>query len=154
MPRLPYREGDWFAVPLASGGYAVGLVARCSRQGKILLGYFFGPRRAELPELSDLLQLAPADAVLVDLFGDLFLYRRQWPILGSTPDWDHGRWPMPIFGAVDELTGIGWRIEYPDEDPTADPRRTRVSGAEASRLPEDRLRGAGAVAKQLDQQLP
>lgn len=154
MARLPYREGDWFAVPLAGGGYAVGLVARSSAKGKILLGYFFGPRRKQLPELSDLLRLEPRDAVLVDLFGDLSLYRREWPVLGSTPDWDRNRWPMPVFGAVEDFTGIGWRIEHPNEDPAAEPRETRVSKAEASQLPEYHLMGAGAVEDHLDERLP
>ena len=119
-----------------------------------LLGYFFGPRRAELPELSELLQLQPGDAVLVDLFGDLSLYRREWPVLGSTPEWDRSRWPMPVFGDVDELIdNIGWRVEYPNEDPTAEPRRTRITKEEASLLPEDHLMGAGAVENQLDELL-
>lgn len=153
MARLPYNEGDWFAVPLPSGGHAVGLVARSSRRGKILLGYFFGPRRSELPEVSELLALHPGDAVLVDLFGDLSLYRREWPILGPTPEWDRSRWPMPVFGSVDELIDLGWRVEYPNEDPAAEPRRTRITKKEASLLPEDHLMGAAAVAITLDMRL-
>jgi hypothetical protein len=153
MARLPYEEGDWFAVPLPGGGHAVGLVARSSRRGKILLGYFFGPRRSGLPEVSELLALQPGDAVLVDRFGDLSLTRREWPILGSAPEWERSRWPMPLFGDVDELIDIGWRVEYPNEDPAARSLRTRVPRAEASTLPEDRLMGAAAVAITLDMRL-
>jgi hypothetical protein len=154
MAGLPYREGDWFAVPLPGGGYAVGLVARASRIGKILLGYFFGPRRDEVPALSELLELQAGDAVLVDLFGDLSLYNREWPLLGSTPQWDRTRWPMPVFGEVDEDAGFGWRVEHPTEDPTIEPVLKRVSRAEASRLPEYHLMGAEAVADHLDGILP
>jgi len=151
--KLPYKEGDWFAVPLTGGGYGSGLIARSPKRGKVLLGYFFGPRRSELPDIADLLRLTPEQAVLVEQFGDLSLIRKEWPILGSTPDWDRRRWPMPVFGSVEELTGVGWRIEYPDEDPSARPRRTPVSPEEARRLPEDRLLGAGAVVIHLDQRL-
>lgn len=152
MKRLPYREGDWFAVPLAGGGYGIGLAARSSRRGKILLGYFFGPRRSTPPGLPDLLRLTPGEAVAVELFGDLGLIEGQWPVLGSTPDWDRGRWPMPAFGSVEGNTG--YRVEYPDDNPAAAPRLTRISAQEASRLPEDRLQGAEAMAILLDRTLP
>ncbi len=46
---LPYQEGDWFAVPLRSGGYGVGLVARAPGNG-IVLGCFFGTRYDTLPK--------------------------------------------------------------------------------------------------------
>jgi Immunity protein 26 len=154
MKRLPYREGDWFAVPLAGGGYAVGLIARSPKNGKILLGYFFGPRRFELPKVADLLALTPEEAVLVDRFGDLCLFRQEWPVLGPTPDWDRGRWVMPAFGSVEVFSGVGWRIEYPDDDPAAQPRRTRVPAEEAQRLLANRLQGAVAVAIRLNQLLP
>jgi hypothetical protein len=50
--KINYREGDWFAVPLRDGGYAVGLVARMDNRGGVL-GYFFGPRRDDVPSPSD-----------------------------------------------------------------------------------------------------
>ena len=31
--KLPYDEGDWAAVPLEGGGYALGLIARMDRGG-------------------------------------------------------------------------------------------------------------------------
>lgn len=47
--RLPYREGTWFALPLRKGGYAVGVVARMAPRGRIILAYFFGPKRNQIP---------------------------------------------------------------------------------------------------------
>ena len=47
-----YEEGDWFAVPLQNGGYSLGLVARADGEGGVL-GYFFGPRREQLPTKAD-----------------------------------------------------------------------------------------------------
>ena len=148
--RLPYQEGDWFAVPLKSGGYAAGLVARASRKGRILLGYFFGPRRQEPPKVEDLLSLTSGDAVLADLFGDLSLIKEEWPVVGPTPGWDHSRWPMPVFGRVEEFGGRAWRVEVPDGDPAAEPKVTPLSPKEARRLPEHHLLGAGAVEEILE----
>jgi hypothetical protein len=151
MKRLPYREGDWFAVPLAGGGYGAGLIARSPKRGRILLGYFFGPRRSTLPKFSDLLRLTPGEALAVELFGDLALIEGEWSVLGSTPDWNRSLWPMPVFGSVEGNTG--YRVEYPNEDLAAEPRLTRISAAEASRLPEERLQGAEAMALLLDELL-
>lgn len=39
MAKINDREGDWFAVPLRKGGYAVGLIAHANPDG-VLLGYF------------------------------------------------------------------------------------------------------------------
>ena len=44
--KLPYSEGDVFAVPLPDGGYGVGVVTRMDGKGSVL-GYFLrrAPRR-------------------------------------------------------------------------------------------------------------
>jgi hypothetical protein len=44
--KLPYSEGSVFVVPLRKGGCARGVIARASRRGRVILGYFFGPRFA------------------------------------------------------------------------------------------------------------
>ncbi|WP_425308290.1 Imm26 family immunity protein [Ammonicoccus fulvus] len=76
MAKINDREGDWFAVPLRKGGYAVGLIARANRDG-VLLGYFFGPRREAVPSLSDVEELTPDDAIRVGKFGHLGLKQAQ-----------------------------------------------------------------------------
>jgi hypothetical protein len=70
MAKVQYREGDWFAVPLRGGGFGLGLIARAN-PGGVLLGYFFGPLRSEVPKLEDVASLRPGDAVLVRKFGHL-----------------------------------------------------------------------------------
>jgi hypothetical protein len=139
-PRINYKEGDWFAVPLRDGGYAVGLVARMNGKG-IVLGYFFGPRRSEPPSLGELANLAPEEAIDVSMFGDLGLIRKEWPPIGAGPGWDRDRWPIPGFGRG--LGELYLRIEY-GEDLSSE-RQTRISLEELRRLPEDGLSGAGAV---------
>lgn len=114
--RAHYREGDWFAVPLPEGGFAVGLVARAN-PGGVLLGYFFGPKRSDVPLLSQLAALRPGDAVLVAGFGHLGLQQGVWPILGRLETWDRRDWPMPVFVRHEELTRRSLRVFYDDDDP-------------------------------------
>jgi len=70
--KLPYSEGSVFLVPLRDGGYARGVVARAGPKGKILMGYFFGPRLATRDDMP-LSDLAPAQAILRMRFADLGL---------------------------------------------------------------------------------
>jgi hypothetical protein len=115
--KLPYREGTWFAVPLRDGGFAVGVVARATPKGKIILCYFFGPRRSKPASISDVRNFAPHDAILVHRVGDLGLINGEWPILGELPSWDRNLWSMPQFVRKDELCNRAWRVYYSDNDP-------------------------------------
>jgi hypothetical protein len=92
MPAVKYKEGDWFAVPLRDGGFAVGVVARTD-WNRIPLGFFFGPRRDGLPSVNDLARLKARDALLSVHFGDLGLGYGEWPIIGRVAGWDRAAWP-------------------------------------------------------------
>src|SRR5688500_15207999 len=96
VPRcsLPYREGDWFAVPLRTGGYALGLAARSNRRG-IVLGYFVGPRSTQLPTVEQTQGLAAGNAVYVGMFGDLGLLHGEWPVIGQGTGFSRADWPLP-----------------------------------------------------------
>jgi len=98
---LPYREGSWFAVPLRQGGFGLGLVARATEEGKVIVCYFFGPRRETVPVLADARHAKASDAVRVARVGDLFLLRGQWPIIGR-----HS------FGATRSLARLGGSITW------------------------------------------
>lgn len=140
MPKC--REGDWFAVPLREGGYAVGVVARANPKG-VLLGYFFGPRRSETPELEDVANLKPADAVLVRKFGDLGLIQGRWPILGQLDGWDRTRWPMPVFVRYEELMDRYFHVFYDADDPNKVIREEQVESAANEHGAKDGLMGSG-----------
>jgi hypothetical protein len=148
MARFNYREGDWFAVPLRDGGYAVGLVARANRDG-VLLGYFFGPRRDAVPSLTDVEELAPSDALLVGKFGHLGLKQGRWPILGRPEEWNRGAWPMPALVRYEELSGRSFRVIYDDDDPNKLIREEEIRPGAAEQGPKDGLMGAGFVEKVL-----
>ncbi len=147
---LPYQEGDWFAVPLRSGGYGVGLVARAPGNG-IVLGYFFGTRYDTLPKEKSVMMLSNNDAILATLFGDNGLAQGQWPIVARTSPWDQTRWPLPAFGRTLELDGqiIAWRIEYSDVDLVHVVRETRASPQDVQDLPEEGLWGHLALEEYL-----
>ena len=126
MASLNYHEGDWFAVPLGQGGFALGIVARANPLG-VLLGYFFGPRCAELPTLDDVSTLRAEQAIWITRLSDRGLRGRrksgrEWPIIGRLADWDRNAWRMPVFGRVDTQTARAYRVFYPDYNPGGRPR--------------------------------
>lgn len=137
-----YKEGDWFALPLDGGGFALGVIARMKHSG--IFGYFFGPRRPTLPRLDDAAGLSPADAIARLIFGDLDLLNREWPVLGALPDWDRSRWPMPSFVHKDVVSGCSYTRTY-DENTLRFLSERRATPEEVATLPKDGLSGSGAV---------
>ncbi len=142
MARVKYREGDWFAVPLLDGGFAVGLIGRANPRG-VLLGYFFGPMRSKVPKLEDVAGLRPDDAVLVRKFGHLGIVQGKWPLLGRLDGWNRLDWKMPVFVRYEELTGRSFRVFYDDDDPIRVLREEQVAAGGAEQAPKDGLMGAG-----------
>lgn len=142
--KLPYREGDWFAVPLGDGHYALGIAARVAGNGGVI-GYFFGPRYDHIPVAEEIQDLSPAQAVLVANFGDLGLIKGQWPVIFRPADWNKEEWPMPIFGRVHPITGRGFRTLYSESDLATPVWEERIPADEARQLPEDSAWGYQAV---------
>ncbi len=149
---VSYSEGDWFAVPLARGGYALGLIARANVAG-VLLGYFFGPKRDSMPTVDDIRQLGRDEAVWVQRFGHLGVLGGEWPVLGRTPAWNRSEWPMPAFRRIEELTGRSIRVEYSDEDPSTWLTSERVDPGAVVGLPDDGVAGAVYVQERLERLL-
>jgi len=141
--KLPYKEGDWFAVPLRDGGYALGIAARVDGKG-IVLGYFFTPKYDALPTPDDIGNRQPKHAVLIAIFGDLGFLEGTWKVIRSTEDWDRGKWPIPSFVRVDCISGKAVKVEY-SEDNLHEVRNTPIDPISAHGLPEDGMSGSGAV---------
>jgi len=143
---LPYREGDWFAVPLRSGGYAIGVAARLTKRPGGILGYFFGPRRDTVPSLDEVTRYRPEQSLSIQRFGDLALLEGEWPIIGRQTDWDRSQWPVPLFARHDLLRdNAAWVVEYADDDPDQVNSETPVKLEDVRYLPRDGTSGAGAV---------
>ena len=148
---LPYKEGDWFAVPLTHGGYGIGLIARVGARGGIVLGYFFGPCRNGLPSATDKPALRPIDAILICQFCDSALMSGEWAIVSRSEDWHREEWPQPAFGHVDVVdSNKAYKREYPDNNPSdLFILETPISLEEARLLPKDGLYGHIALQKKL-----
>lgn len=146
--KLPYSEGSTFLVPLKSGGYARGIVARAGPKGKILMGYFFGPR-LELPADATIDDLRASSAVLRARFGDLGLIKGRWPVLGRPPTWNRSEWPIPAFVRRDPLGRLKpVLVQYSDDDPSSHVNEKPIDDDTGLEL--DSLSGAGFVESQLD----
>lgn len=142
--KLNYSEGTWFAIPLLNGGFGIGIAARATLKGPVILAYLFGPRRARVPALSEVLELEPSSAVKVAMIGDLNLINGEWPILGRSAQWQRENWPIPLFVRSSELSRRAFIVRYDDKDPG------RVISEEpveygTSTLDRDSAYGAGAV---------
>jgi hypothetical protein len=136
--------GSFVAVPLRKAGFGIGVVSRLGRS-RIGLGYFFGLRLSETPDLRQLPELRAENAVLVARFGDLGLRERRWLVIGSVPHWDPKEWPVPGFRREQSLTGEFFEVRYSDEDPNDIVSETPRVEAEVANMPPDRLLTAGAV---------
>jgi hypothetical protein len=137
--RIKRREGDWFVIPLAAGGHAVGLVARAPDRGATLFGYFFGPIRTEVPGSGDVAGYRPEDAVRLCRFLDHPLVSGEWPIIATTEGWDRGAWPMPEFRnrLSETLLGESRVVMYAEDDPSRYVHHRTVSAEEAARCPPE-----------------
>jgi hypothetical protein len=147
-----YREGTWFAIPLRKGGFGVGVVARATTKGKVILCYFFGPRRTCIPGLSEVERLRPQNAIRTLRVGDLSLMRGTWPIIGQSESWKRSDWPMPVFIRRDQVLQKAWRVYYADTDPSS-VIREEPEPCEANSLPRASLFGAGAAEIELTELL-
>ncbi|AUX31440.1 Imm26 family immunity protein [Sorangium cellulosum] len=108
-------EGTWFAVPLRSGGFAVGAVARTAASGGVILAYFFRTVWEQLPSMDDVKHLDPDSAVRILRVGDLAIINEDWAVIGHDQDWHRDRWPVPRFVRRDDLSRRAWAVEYGDD---------------------------------------
>jgi len=145
---IRYSEGQWFAVPLKNGGYALGIIVRGSYKTKGGLGYFFGPRYSEIPDEQETWRKQPSDAILIGWFGDLGIIQGRWPLIPSTRPFRREEWPVPKFKRIDALNPEkGWLVEYSQEDSGAglSVREVYCDARDLEGLPEDGIYGAGAI---------
>ena len=148
--QLPYNEGSWFAVPLRSSGFAIGVVARMDGCGRAFC-YFFGPF-AQPPSIADVRGLDSNTAVWSARISDLSLVDGTWPVVGEDHTWDRTCWPMKRFRGVDSTSGESWQAEY-DEHTFRLLHRYPCDATDLSDHPEDAMFGAGAVEKRLTYEL-
>ena len=146
---VKYNEGQWFAVPLRSSGYALGIIVRGSYRTKGGLGYFFGHKYEALPSGSETYLKGKDDSILICLFGDLGIIRGQWPLIQDGKPFNRDDWPVPLFHRVLPFPeGKAVVVEYrQDFSGLETPIRETITSVneEILKLPEDGLFGSGAV---------
>jgi hypothetical protein len=142
--KLPYEEGSVFAMPLRNGGFARGVVARTPRRGKVVLGYFFGPR-LETPAAATLDDLHPNLAVARIRFGDLGLIQGRWLVIGKVPNWNRSDWPIPDYVRRDPISRKAWLVRYLNDEPLRSVAELLSNYDDLQFLDNDSLSGAGAA---------
>jgi Immunity protein 26 len=143
-------EGAIFAVPLLDSGYALCVVARRRPgrgNGKVLFGYFFGPRKLGVPNKIAVAQLQPEDSIARICFGGLRIRLGEWPLIGSVDNFVRSDWQMPPFSRISPLNSDhAWLDRYRDDYPDGPVDETRVSPEVARQFPTHRMYGADAAA--------
>jgi hypothetical protein len=94
------KPGDFIAVPLRRGGWAVALVVRqvmddLNRPPHAIHTYGFGKVFDRCPTLLDAISLHVNDVVCVDFSSDYQVWAGAWPRLGSLPAFSTHDWPLP-----------------------------------------------------------
>ncbi len=143
--KINYKEGSLFSVPLRSGGFGVGLVARSTKRGPIILAYLFNKKFTKHPELTDLPSFSAKDAATVIRVGDLGLIRGEWKILGDIPNWDRSLWKFPKFIRREPFTGRILLVTFSEDDPAVYLYEERITEEEARHLGLSSVSGAGAA---------
>jgi hypothetical protein len=148
MSKRIYAPGFWFAVPLQTGGYGLGVVARATRSA-LTLGYFFNLKRLDLPTPEDTVGLKKDDAILVCMFGSLALNSGEWPVVARKDPWHPNDWPVPTFSHVDAVDrSLAYGRVYDEKDLRKVGQRP-ISLADAAKLPTDGVYGYRAVEIEL-----
>ena len=141
-----YTEGDFFAVPLKTGGFGLGIAICVGSRGTVV-GRFFGPVRDSVPSLGDLENLTENDSIHIEHFRDDGLRNGSWEVIGQHLEWDAYDWPIPKFGwfqaSSKEATGQHFEIEL-DENLKAT-RQKKVSLEQFEKLPLEGISGAKAA---------
>lgn len=112
-----FKEGSWFAVPLRNSGYAIGIAARKTKKSNAILGYFFGPKRMDLPNETDIGKLTPNSAMKVIICSDLHLKRGNWSIIANLEKFNRSDWPMPKFVWTDPISQQKFLNTYCEDAP-------------------------------------
>lgn len=146
MPKKQkYKEGSWFAVPLETDEFAVGLIARYFRG--VLLVYFFGKTFSSIPDLSELEKYQPSDAIKVIKVGDLGFHKGEWKVIGELPDWKRSVWIIPDFVRREPVSDRCWLVKYADDNPNLILSEERVSEDAVKNLETDGLFGYKSAEK-------
>jgi hypothetical protein len=139
--------GDWVAVPLPSGGFGLGMIARTRNEW--VLGYYFAGRWKEPPPPETTVGRRPEDAILIRVLNEHDVITGQWPVVRRRdPRWKRTDWPVPLFRSEDVVEGFPLVVELSDDLEYLRVERARAE--EVAGLPQDGIVSAGSAAQELD----
>lgn len=149
--KVSYTEGDVVAVPLKSGGFAQGLVARKGPDGDLLM-YFFGPRRETVPHSVETPLLRNLACAAWRTCDD-GIAEGKWPIIGTLDDFQYQEWPMPPYTRTCDITGRKTIVYFRDDDPFEVASERDATDDEVATLDRAGLKFCSAVEGGLDRLL-
>lgn len=91
------REGQWFAVPVYDGQYALGLVIRVSSIGIGMISTFFDVISDDPEGLMALLPLDQKTRMFSRKHGHLGFKLKTWVPLNMNPEFCRDRYPLPLY---------------------------------------------------------
>jgi len=110
-----FATGDWFAIPLRFGLFAVGRAAAVDRHGAFM-GYFFDRFFERLPEGPHMLGFSPGDAAIIGVCDARGVRGAEWTVVATARTCDPRPWPVPVFRTIDERTGnLQWLACEPND---------------------------------------
>ena len=127
----------------------MGLVARSTARGRVILCYFFGPY-TERPTAGDFVGLTRKDAVAAIIVGDLALIEGTWPVIGDARDWARNEWPMPMFVRREPVSGRIWRVYRSDTNPNKMVKQELATDIVSDQIRNDAVYGYGAAEDLLE----
>jgi hypothetical protein len=94
------KAGDFIAVPLKHGGWAVALVVRVvpyvsGRPPHAIYTYGFGKLFESCPTIEEAMRLRMTDTVCLDYSSGYQVWTGAWPRLGALPGFSRRDWPIP-----------------------------------------------------------
>lgn len=150
------RPGNWIAVPLPSGGYVLGLIARRKhgRMTQSMFCYFFGPRRLRLEDVRGSPELKPTDRIAFAYTSDRGIKVGRWTVVGALENFDMAKWPMPpgLGIILTQRPEIGLRTLWAYDDLTLEqsgPEETRFV-YDPDKYPQNARFGYIAMENELD----
>lgn len=158
---LPYRAGDFIAVPLRmtegpvrpEDSWAVGFTRSHDGDG-MCAGHFFGAVYETVPDLDDVAGLGPADVVTSAIFGDLGLLQGGWVVIGQHADAVVQDWPVLEFCYSSKLQNLYQRVVYSPDSLRRNPLSvSQVTPEECAELPSSALRGYLSLQRWLTKRL-
>jgi hypothetical protein len=148
MKKIEYHEGDCFGIPISSRGYALGIVARCSEESNICLGYFYNVNLPDKPLPGKIEDIIKQKEAFIAWFGDIAILNGKWPLIKIDRSFNKKLWPVPAFRRIDLLdSSVGFCIEYEQETPIfGNPiKETKVDADTLLDLPDERLYSAQSI---------